>query len=71
MPGEQPQGPAVPQREEQHHGPPERDPPRAEGDRVAGGTQVDIVGEYEPTKYEFRKGDYWSERKMQVSEHQR
>lgn len=40
-------------------------------DVPAGGTQVDIVGEFEPTKYEFRRGDYWSERKMQVTEHAR
>jgi hypothetical protein len=35
------------------------------------GAQVDLVGEFKPTKYEFRKGDYWSKRKMQVSEHAR
>jgi type 1 glutamine amidotransferase len=34
----------------------------------AGGARVDIVGEYEPTKFEFRKDDYWAERKMSVNE---
>lgn len=34
------------------------------------GADVEIVGEYQPTKYEFRRGDYWSQRKMQVSEHE-
>lgn len=35
----------------------------------ADGTNVEIVGEYLPTKYEFRKDEYWTERKMKVSEH--
>lgn len=34
-----------------------------------GGTDVTLVGEYEPTRFEFRSGDYWSKRRMQVSEH--
>ena len=33
------------------------------------GSAVDIVGTYEPTKFEFRRGTYWPERKMRVSEH--
>ena len=38
-------------------------------DVPAGGTKVDIVGEYKPTKFEFRRGDYWPNRKMKVSEY--
>jgi hypothetical protein len=34
----------------------------------AEGTNVDLVGEYQPTKYEFRKDEYWKQRKMTVSE---
>ena len=34
----------------------------------SGGTRVDIVGEYEPTKFEFRKDDYWAEREMSLDE---
>lgn len=33
------------------------------------GADVKLVGAYEPTGFEFRSGDYWSERKMRVSEH--
>ena len=33
------------------------------------GTAVGIVGTFEPTAFEFRKGDYWPQRKMQISEH--
>lgn len=33
------------------------------------GTNVDIVGDYNPTAFEFRRGDYWPQRKMTVSEH--
>lgn len=33
------------------------------------GTEVDFVGPYEPTAYEFRKPEYWRERKMTVDEH--
>ncbi|WP_417849899.1 family 16 glycoside hydrolase [Thalassoglobus sp.] len=34
------------------------------------GTNVDIVGEFEPTAYEFRRGDYWPKRNMRVEEHE-
>jgi hypothetical protein len=34
------------------------------------GTRVDLVGEYEPTKFEFRKDDYWIKRKMKPAEFQ-
>jgi type 1 glutamine amidotransferase len=34
----------------------------------SGGTRVDIVGEYEPTKFEFRKDDYWAKREMSLDE---
>lgn len=33
------------------------------------GTNVDYVGEYNPTAYEFRRGDYWSKRDMRVEEY--
>jgi hypothetical protein len=33
------------------------------------GTNVAIVGKYEPTKFEFRKDDYWKQRKMSLDEH--
>ncbi|MFO0792257.1 MAG: ThuA domain-containing protein [Pirellulales bacterium] len=32
------------------------------------GTRVDLVGTYDPTKFEFRKDDYWASRKMAVDE---
>jgi hypothetical protein len=32
------------------------------------GTRVDIVGEFEPTKFEFRKDDYWEQRKMKPAD---
>lgn len=35
-----------------------------------GGAQADIVGEYQPTRYEFRSDDYWKTRAMGVEEHQ-
>ncbi len=35
----------------------------------AEGTNVDLVGEYHPTGFEFRSDEYWSNRKMRVSEH--
>lgn len=35
----------------------------------AEGTDVRIVGDYQPTAYEFRRGDYWSQRDMRVEEH--
>ncbi len=35
----------------------------------AEGTSVDLVGEYHPTGFEFRSNEYWSNRKMRVSEH--
>ena len=38
-------------------------------DIPANGTKVGIVGDYQPTKFEFRRGDYWPTRKMKVSEH--
>lgn len=34
----------------------------------AAGTRVDLVGTYDPTKFEFRKDDYWANRKMMVDE---
>ncbi len=40
------------------------------GEIPATGTQVDLVGDYQPTAFEFRRGGYWPERKMQVSEHE-
>ena len=33
------------------------------------GTDVAIVGDYEPTKFEFRKDDYWAKRHMSLDEH--
>ncbi|MGE0374974.1 MAG: ThuA domain-containing protein [Planctomycetaceae bacterium] len=36
----------------------------------ADGTNVDVVGEFVPTAYEFRPNDFWSQRKMQVAEHE-
>lgn len=33
------------------------------------GVKVEIVGEYKPTKYEFRSNVYWAERKMTVEEY--
>jgi hypothetical protein len=33
------------------------------------GTEVAIVGEFEPTKFEFRKEDYWAKRRMSLDEH--
>lgn len=35
----------------------------------ADGCNVDLVGEFKPTRYEFRRGDYWKKRKMMPSEH--
>ncbi len=35
----------------------------------AEGAKVDIVGEYKPTKFEFRDDAYWAKRKMTVEEH--
>lgn len=35
----------------------------------AEGPQVDFVGSFEPTAYEFRSKDYWPNRKMTVDEH--
>ena len=32
------------------------------------GTKVDLVGEFEPTQFGFRKDDYWANRKMTVDE---
>jgi hypothetical protein len=32
------------------------------------GTEVAIVGKYEPTKFEFRKDDYWTKRRMSLDE---
>ncbi len=29
---------------------------------------VDIVGDYDPTKFEFRKVEYWLEKKLKVSD---
>lgn len=36
----------------------------------ADGCKVDIVGEFQPTRFEFRRGDYWKKRKMMVAEHE-
>jgi Trehalose utilisation len=33
------------------------------------GTKVDIVGDYRPTKFEFRKEDYWARLHMSIEEH--
>ena len=33
------------------------------------GTNVAIVGTFEPTKFEFRKSDYWTKRRMTPDEH--
>ena len=33
-----------------------------------GGTSVDTRREFEPTKFEFRKDDYWANRKMSLDE---
>ncbi|GMW03326.1 MAG: hypothetical protein AMXMBFR84_44600 [Candidatus Hydrogenedentota bacterium] len=35
----------------------------------AEGTQVALVGDYRPTKFEFRESTYWQERKMTAREH--
>ncbi len=35
----------------------------------AGGTSVDLVGEFKPTSYAFRSRKYWQDRKMTVEEH--
>jgi hypothetical protein len=32
------------------------------------GTSVEIVGDYEPTKFEFRKDEFWKKRKMSLDE---
>lgn len=41
------------------------------GDQIpADGTNVDLVGEYAPSAYQFRPAEYWTERKMSVSEHE-
>lgn len=34
------------------------------------GTKVDIVGEFKPTAFAFRRGNYWNENKMKVSDHE-
>jgi hypothetical protein len=34
------------------------------------GAKVDLVGEYKPTKFEFRQAAYWQDRKMTVAENQ-
>ncbi len=33
------------------------------------GTNVESVGDFEPTKFEFRKDEYWKQRQMSVDEH--
>jgi len=33
------------------------------------GTNVNIVGEFNPTAFEFRRGDYWSKNPMRVDDH--
>jgi hypothetical protein len=37
----------------------------------ASGTRVDLVGKFEPTKFEFRKDDYWTKRKLTIDELQK
>lgn len=40
------------------------------GDAIpAGGTKVDVVGNYEPTQYAFRDDAYWRDRAMTLDEH--
>src|SRR4051812_46903760 len=40
------------------------------GDRIPEkGTNVQIVGNYQPTKFEFRKDDYWAHRRMSLDEY--
>ncbi len=34
------------------------------------GTNVDLVGDYKPTAFEFRPAEYWAKRQMCVSEHE-
>ena len=34
------------------------------------GANVEFIGEFSPTRFEFRRGDYWPNRKMKVSEHE-
>lgn len=35
----------------------------------ATGSKVDLVGKFAPTRYEFRRGNYWIDRKMSPGEH--
>lgn len=35
-----------------------------------GGANVEFVGQFEPTAYEFRGDDYWTQRAMRVEEHE-
>ena len=39
-----------------------------ENEIPAGGTRVDLVGKFEPTKFEFRDDTYWIDRKMSLDE---
>ena len=39
-----------------------------EGEIPQDGADVEFVGKYEPTKFEFRNNDYWAKRKMSVDE---
>ncbi len=41
-----------------------------EGQLPAEGANVDLVGDYTPTQFEFRDDAYWQDRKMTVSEHE-
>ncbi|HRI87406.1 MAG TPA: ThuA domain-containing protein [Candidatus Hydrogenedentes bacterium] len=41
-----------------------------EGEIPEAGTNANIVGEFAPTKFEFRDNDYWAKRNMRVEEHQ-
>ncbi|MEE2640288.1 MAG: ThuA domain-containing protein [Planctomycetota bacterium] len=36
----------------------------------ADGCHVELVGEYKPTRFEFRSNDYWKKRNMMPSEHE-
>jgi hypothetical protein len=40
------------------------------GDKIPEmGTKVEIVGDFNPTKFEFRKEEYWAKRRMSLDEH--
>ncbi len=39
-------------------------------DIPASGTSVEFVGEFKPTAFEFRRGDYWPKRDMRIEEYE-